>query len=156
MTIKSRGADGNPGGSGCDEDIELAVKKNRYLAEVAGYIAPNTFYDHNNVKVELFYAPPDQPYNPETKTFGGAGGGAVVPQPKIKDLKSRTIQGVREDGFFLFKEAPVGRERILRITETVQLGGDTHSSLMFYRFYAMEPANWLGTIEPETIYGLGP
>jgi type II secretory pathway pseudopilin PulG len=147
LTIKSLGADGAPGGAGHDGDVAVTIKKYHYSADVAGYVAPNSFYDHTAVTVELYFAPPDPPYAPETRTVGGA----MVPQPKIKNLKSQT-RGVGEDGYFLFRGVPVGRERILKITEQVQLGDKVHTSLMFRRFCAMPGANWLGTIEMETIY----
>lgn len=148
LTIKSLGADGNPEGLEYDRDIVLIIRKSHYLAPVAGYVAPNTFNDHTKVVVKLYYAPPEQQYNPFMKKWGDV----EIPQPKIKDLRSYIIEGVKEDGYFLFEEAPISHERLLKITEPIQLNGATHWSLTFYRFSIVGAANWLGTIEKETIY----
>lgn len=142
LTVKSLGADGIAGGSGHNKDIEVIIRKSRYLTDVAGYVSPASFDDHSKVEILLFYAPPDPPYTPEMDK---------VPQPKIKELKSQST-GVNEDGYFLFENVPVGRERILKITEQVRLQDEDHFSLTFYRFYAMFGASWLDTIELETIY----
>jgi type II secretory pathway pseudopilin PulG len=148
LTVKSLGADGNPGGAGHGADITVTIERSRYLADVAGYVAHNSFDDHTQVTVALYFAPPDPPYAPGIKPAGGA----TVPQPRIKDLKAEIQKGVGKDGYFLFKDVPVGRERILKISERVELNGDEHWSLMFHRLYVLPGGNWLGTIEMETIY----
>ena len=148
LTIKSLGANRKPEGSEHDRDTVLIIRKSRYLAPVAGYVAPNTFNDHTKVIVKLYYAPPEQPYNPFIKNWGDT----EIPQPRIRDLRSYAINGVKEDGYFLFEQVPVGCKRLLKITQPVQLNGDTHSSLTFYRFSIVGAANWLGFIEMETIY----
>jgi type II secretory pathway pseudopilin PulG len=143
LTVKSLGADGTPGGDGHDADFAVIIERSRYLADVAGHVATTSFYDHEKVTVGLYFAPPDQPYSPRVDKG--------IPQPKIEDLKSN-IRGVWNDGYFLFKDVPVGRERILKITEPVELNGKTHYSLTFFRLYVLPGGNWLGMIEMETIY----
>ena len=56
MTIKSLGADGNPGGEGYDKDMNTTITTNQYLGEVAGRVVDCNNTGVGNATVVIYYA----------------------------------------------------------------------------------------------------
>jgi hypothetical protein len=139
FVIRSRGADGKQGGTGYDEDIELIIKENNWLASVAGYISPYTVYHDKGtpVKAVIYYAPISN-YAPNRNLTEWL----PIPVWDVTEGVEAKEVTVDEDGYFHFNKVPIGTERLLAIVQP------TGSGVIFQPYKIdIEPGlNWLGNM----------
>jgi type II secretory pathway pseudopilin PulG len=143
LTVISPGANGivSAQDSGADSDITMVIRRSEYTAPVAGIIIPSSINSENSladVEVRLYYAAPDP-----TKTH-----------VRVTHLVSMEPQSgtIAEDGYFLFKEVPVGTDRLLEISQPLPPPNSTKKTLTYLRFEVLPTLNWLGRLDIRNSY----
>jgi prepilin-type N-terminal cleavage/methylation domain-containing protein len=148
LTVVSPGANGieSARDTGADSDIAMVVRHSEYTAPVAGVIIPsgvNVPAESDlktalgNVRVRLYYAAP----GPTENHF------------RVTHLAHMPDVTVAEDGYFLFKDVPVGTDRMLEISQPLPAPNPYNKKALTYlRFEVLPTLNWLGRLDIRNSY----